>query len=57
METKRTPPLWRIGELVVRAWTASEARAAWKRKHNRPRCPVGVRAERLDRSERLPGNG
>ena len=57
METKRTPPLWRIGELVVRAWTASEARAAWKRKHNRLRCPVGVRAERLDRSERLPGNG
>lgn len=57
METKRTPPLWRIGELVVRAWTASEARAAWKRKHSRSRCPLGVRAERLDRWGSPAGNG
>lgn len=48
-QAKREPPWWRVGDVTVQAWTASEARAAWKRQHGASRCPVGTRAVPLQR--------
>lgn len=41
-------PLWRVGELEVRARTRSEARGAWKRQTGLSRVPVGCPILRLE---------
>lgn len=52
-QPKKEQPWWRIGGILVRAWTAGEARAEYRR-HTGGRVPVGVRAVRVPAAVTAP---